>query len=55
MRRIVTTIFAVVALAIVVFIVTQAQGMGAPWMFTAVGILMIVGILISVIRAWLHR
>jgi len=54
MRRIVTTLFSVIAIAMVIFIVTQAQSMGAPWMFTAFGILMIVAIVISVIRTWLH-
>ncbi len=55
MRRIFTTLFAIVAIAMIIFTVTQAQNMGAPWMFTAVGVLMIIGIVISVIRAWLHR
>jgi len=54
MRRIVTTLFGIVAIAMVIFIMIQAQNVGAPWMFTAAGILMIIGIVISVIRAWLR-
>lgn len=34
MRRIVNTLFAVIAIAIVIYITTQAQNMGAPWIFT---------------------
>jgi hypothetical protein len=54
MRRIKTTLFAVVAIAAIIFTVTQAQNMGAPWMFTAFGVLMIIVIVISVIRVWLR-
>jgi hypothetical protein len=52
--RIRTTLFAVVAIAVILFIMVQAQSVGAPWVFTAVGIVMIVVIVISVIRAWLR-
>lgn len=54
MRRIVTTLSAVVAIVMVIFTMTQAQNIGAPWMFTAVGILMIIGIVVSVVRVWLR-
>jgi hypothetical protein len=54
MRRLKTTIFGAVAIAIVIYIITQAQNMGAPWIFTVSGIFMLVAILISVIRAWLR-
>lgn len=54
MRRIMNTLFALVAIVMVVFMITQAQSAGAPWMFTAFGILMIVGIVISVLRVWLR-
>ncbi len=55
MRRIFATLFGIVAIGMIVFTLIQAQNMGAPWMFTAVGMLMIIGIVISVIRAWLRR
>jgi hypothetical protein len=54
MRRIVNTIFAIVAIAVVIFIMAQAQNTGAPWIFTAVGILMIIIIAFSIIRIWLR-
>jgi len=43
-----------VAIAVLVFMIVQAQDMGASWMFTVVGILMIVGIAVSMVRAWLR-
>ncbi len=49
-----STMFALVAVVIVVFMITQAQNAGAPWIFTAFGILMIVGIVISMLRVWLR-
>jgi hypothetical protein len=55
MRRIVTTLFAVFAIAIVILIMTQAQSIDAPWVFTAVGILMIIVIVMSLVRTWLRR
>jgi hypothetical protein len=54
MRQIKTTLFAVVAITAIIFTVTEAQKMGAPWMFTASGIFMIIVVVISVIRAWLR-
>ena len=54
MRRIVNTLFAIVAIVIVIFIITQAQNIGAPLIFTAVGIFMIIIIVISAIRTWLR-
>jgi hypothetical protein len=55
MRRIANTLFAIVAIAIVIFIMAQAQNTGAPWIFTTVGILMIIIIAFSIIRTWLRR
>jgi membrane protein YdbS with pleckstrin-like domain len=52
MRRIRITVFSVIAIAVLLYYVAQAQN--APWMFTAFGVLMIVVIVISVIRAWLR-
>jgi hypothetical protein len=52
--RVRTTLFAVVAIAIILFVMVQVQSGGAPWVFTAFEILMIVMIVISVIRAWLR-
>ena len=52
MRRLKNTIFAAVAIAVVT--ITQAQNMGAPWIFGAVGIFMVVVIVVSVIRVWLR-
>ncbi len=54
MRRIKATLFGVVTIAVIIFTMIQAQNMGAPWMFTAFGILMIIVIVVSVIRAWLR-
>ena len=54
MRRLKNTIFAAVAIAVVIYIITQAQNMGAPWIFGAVGIFMVVVIVVSVIRVWLR-
>jgi hypothetical protein len=50
-----TTQTAVIAIPIVIWMMIQAQNMGAPWMFTAFGILMIIVIAISVVRARLRR
>jgi hypothetical protein len=55
MDRVFTTLTAVIAIAIVIWMMIQAQNMGAPWMFSAFGILMIIVIAISVVRAWLRR
>jgi len=55
MRRIINTLFAIVAIAIIIFIMTQTQNTGAPWIFTAVGISMIIIIAVSIIRTWLRR
>jgi hypothetical protein len=55
MRRIANTVFAIIAIAIVIFIMAQAQNTGAPWIFTAVGILVIILIVFSMIRTWLRR
>ena len=54
MRRITSTLFAIFAIILVVFTMTQASNIGAPWIFTAVGIFMIVLIVISIIRVWLR-
>lgn len=54
MRRILTTLFGVVAIAIIIFTTAQAQNIGSSWMFTVAGILMIIGIAITVIRVWLR-
>ncbi|UCC59039.1 MAG: hypothetical protein JSW14_03870 [Candidatus Bathyarchaeum sp.] len=54
MRRIKATLFAVVAIAIVISTIIQVQNMGAPWFFAAFGVFMIIVIVISVIRAWLR-
>ena len=54
MGRIVNTLFAIVVIAVVIFIMVQAQNMGVPWIFTAVGILMIIIIAFSIIRTWLR-
>ncbi len=54
MRRIKATVFAVVAIAVVIYSMIQAQSIGAPWIFTAFGIFMIAVIVVSVIRVWLR-
>jgi hypothetical protein len=54
MRRIKTTAFGVIVIAVLVFMITEAQSIGAPWIFIAVAIFMIVLIVISVVRAWLR-
>jgi hypothetical protein len=54
MRRVKTTLFSIISIAVIIYIVTQAQSIGAPWIFTAAGIFMIIVIVISVIRAWLR-
>lgn len=54
MRRITTTLFAIFAIILVVFTTTQTNNIGAPWIFTAAGIFMIVLIVISIIRVWLR-
>ena len=54
MRRLKTTMFAAIAIVLVIYIITQAQNMGAPWIFTAAGVFMVAVILFSVIRAWLR-
>jgi hypothetical protein len=54
LRRLKTTLFAAVAVVAVIYIMTQAQNIGAPWFFTAFGIFMVVVIVVSVIRAWLR-
>jgi len=54
MRTIRITIFSIIAIAILLFIVTQVGEMGAPWFFTLVAIVIVVLILFSLIRAWLR-
>jgi hypothetical protein len=54
MRRIQATIFSIISLIIVFFIMSQAGEMGAPWPFTLVAIVMIIFIIISLIRTWLR-
>jgi hypothetical protein len=54
LSRIKTTVFAIVVILVVLVAMGQAQSLGAPWIFTAVGILMIVMAAISIIRTWLH-
>lgn len=46
--------FAVVAIAVTLFVMVQAQSIDAPWVFNAFGVLMIAVIIISIIRAWLR-
>jgi membrane protein YdbS with pleckstrin-like domain len=52
MRRIRISVFSVIAIVVLLYYVAQARS--TPWMFTAFGVLMIVVIVISVIRAWLR-
>ncbi|MDH5482001.1 MAG: hypothetical protein OEY22_03855 [Candidatus Bathyarchaeota archaeon] len=54
MRRIASTLSAIFAIIVVLFILMQAQSMDAPWIFTAFGIFMIAVIVLSVIRVWLR-
>ncbi len=54
MRQIRTTLFALLTIAVVIFMISEAQSVGAPWIFTAFAILVIIVIVISVIRAWLR-
>ena len=54
MRRITTTLFGVVAIAVIIFTIIQAQNMGVPGMFNTFAILVIIVIVVSVIRAWLR-
>lgn len=54
MRRVTGTIFAVIAIIVVLFIRSQALAMGAPPIFSWVPILMILLIIIGVVRTWLR-
>ena len=55
MSRILTTLFAVFFIAVVAYSISQAQNAGAPWMFTAFGILIIIRVVVSLVRVWLRR
>ena len=54
MRRVTGTIFAVIAIIVVLFIRGQALAMGAPPIFSWVPILMILLIIVGVVRTWLR-
>ncbi len=54
MRRIKTTIIAIVAIIILMFMIAQTSNVGAPWIFTIVVIFMIILICANVIRVWLR-
>jgi hypothetical protein len=54
MRRVTGTIFAVIAIIVVLFIRSQALAMGAPPIFSWVPILMILLIIVGVVRTWLR-
>jgi len=54
MRRVKATIFSIITIIVVLFIITQAGEIGAPWPFTLVAIVIIILILISLIRTWLR-
>jgi hypothetical protein len=54
MRRIVATIFSVVAIAFVLFWISEAASIGAPWIFSLVGVVMIIFIALSLIRTWMR-
>jgi hypothetical protein len=54
MRRVTGTIFAVIAIIVVIFIRSQALAMGAPPIFSWVPILMILLIIVGVVRTWLR-
>jgi len=54
MRRVTGTIFAVIAIIVVLFIRSQAPAMGAPPIFSWVPILMILLIVVGVVRTWLR-
>jgi predicted ABC-type exoprotein transport system permease subunit len=54
MRRVTGTIFAVIAIIVVLFIRSQALAMGAPPIFSWMPILMILLIIVGVVRTWLR-
>ena len=54
MRRIRATLFSVITIIVVLFIIAQAGEIGVPWPFTLVAIAIVVLILLSLIRTWLR-
>jgi hypothetical protein len=54
MRRVTATVFSIVSIIIVLFILTQAAEIGAPWPFALVAAAIIILIVISLIRIWLR-
>jgi hypothetical protein len=54
MRRVTATVFGIVSIIIVLFILTQAGEIGAPWPFALVAAAIIILIVISLIRTWLR-
>jgi len=54
MRRILATLFAISAIIVVLFIMTQAGNMGVSWEFNLVILFTIVIIVIGLIRTWLR-
>lgn len=54
MRRIKATVFSIITIIVVLFILTQAGEIGAPWPFTLVATIIIILILFSLVRTWLR-
>jgi hypothetical protein len=46
--------FAVIVIVVVLVIMSQAQSLGAPWIFTVVGMFIVVMAAISIIRTLLR-
>ena len=49
MRRIKATVFGIISIIVVLFILTQAGEIGAPWPFTLVAIVIIILVLIIIL------
>jgi hypothetical protein len=52
--RLRTTLFGIIAIALILYSLIQSQNVGAPGMFTTFAIVLIIIIVLSVIRAWLR-
>jgi len=54
MRRIKATVFSIISIIIVMFILAQAGEIGAPWPITLLAIVIIILVLFSLVRTWLR-
>ena len=54
MKRIMASLFALLAVIVIVFIMNQAGNIGATWEFNLIALIAIVIVVFNLIRTWLR-